>query len=166
MAADFSVALDWSEVRREHEAALLDETGDPADAVRARGYRGGGAAILRLAEKRTRVREEFRLFFERWDVLLAPIVLGPAFPHETRAMADRKATVDGATFPYLRHTVFPSLASLTGHPATAFPAGFTAAGLPVGLQAIGPHRGDFTTIRVAGELAHELCAYRAPPGFE
>jgi amidase len=45
------------------------------------------------------------------------------------------------------------MASLAGLPATVAPAGRTAAGLPVGVQIIGPAFEDLTTIRTAAMIA-------------
>jgi amidase len=39
--------------------------------------------------------------------------------------------------------------SVTGLPAISVPAGFTAGGLPVGLQIVGRHREDFRTMQIA-----------------
>jgi amidase len=36
-----------------------------------------------------------------------------------------------------------------GTPAISVPAGFTANGLPVGLQIVGPHRGDWSVLQLA-----------------
>jgi amidase len=43
--------------------------------------------------------------------------------------------------------------------------GLTRAGLPVGLQIIGPYLEDATPIDVAGKLADVLGGYRPPPGY-
>jgi amidase len=53
-------------------------------------------------------------------------------------------------------SVYPSLANLSGHPATAFPVGLTRSGLPIGLQAIGPYLEDRTPIRFAALVAREF----------
>ena len=61
---------------------------------------------------------------------------------------------------------YPGLGNLTGLPATAFPAGLTRGGLPIGLQAIGPYLEDRTPIHFAALLASEWRAFQPPPGFE
>ena len=39
--------------------------------------------------------------------------------------------------------------SITGHPAISVPAGFTADGLPIGLQIVGRHRDDWGVLQMA-----------------
>jgi len=56
-------------------------------------------------------------------------------------------------------------AIFTGQPATAFPAGLSPAGLPLGLQAIGPYLEDRTTLRFAQLLEREWHAFEPPPGY-
>ena len=58
------------------------------------------------------------------------------------------ASVDGiATETYLDWMRSAYLVTMTGCPALSVPAGFTPAGLPVGLQVVGPHRGDAAVLR-------------------
>ena len=59
-----------------------------------------------------------------------------------------------------------SVATLAGQPATAFPAGLTRGGLPIGLQAIGPYLEDRTPIRFAGLVGAELGGFTRPCGFD
>lgn len=47
-----------------------------------------------------------------------------------------------------------------------FPAGRTRAGLPIGLQAMGPYLEDRTPIHFAALVARELGGFVAPPGYE
>ena len=42
--------------------------------------------------------------------------------------------------------------SVTAHPALSLPAGFTPAGLPIGLQLVGRHRGDLALLRLAAGI--------------
>ncbi len=74
--------------------------------------------------------------------------------------------VDGRAVPYERQLVYPGIATLSGQPATAFPAGVAADGLPIGLQAIGPYLEDRTPIHLTALLTSELGGYHAPPGYE
>jgi amidase len=56
-------------------------------------------------------------------------------------------------------------ATLTGCPATIAPIGRTPAGLPVGIQIMGPYWEDATTITFADLLAQEEGGFVAPPGY-
>ena len=39
--------------------------------------------------------------------------------------------------------------TIMANPAISVPAGFTAGGLPVGLQIVGRHRGDWSVLQIA-----------------
>ena len=104
-------------------------------------------------------------------MLLAPITLTPAFPH-LRMVWPREAAgiaqtfeVNGRAVLYDLQLVYPGLATLSGQPATAFPVGLTRAGLPMGLQAIGPYLEDRTPLRFAALIEREFGGYHRPPGY-
>jgi amidase len=61
--------------------------------------------------------------------------------------------------------IYPALSTLPGQPATAFPAGLSRSGLPIGLQAIGPYLEDRTPIHFARLLAAEIGGFQRPPGY-
>jgi amidase len=99
----------------------------------------GRAEVLHTALYH-RVRE----FFERYDVLLAPVSQVVPFDIEL----DHPTVVAGVPMTtYLDWMRSAYLLSATGCPALSVPAGFTPDGLPVGLQVIGPHRGDLSVLR-------------------
>jgi Asp-tRNA(Asn)/Glu-tRNA(Gln) amidotransferase A subunit family amidase len=58
---------------------------------------------------------------------------------------------------------FATPANLTGHPAVSFPAGYTKAGLPIGMQMIGRPWDEVTLLRLA--LAAEQGMERRMPGI-
>ncbi|MEM9432013.1 MAG: amidase family protein, partial [Pseudomonadota bacterium] len=65
--------------------------------------------------------------------------------------------VDGVpTADYIDWLRFSFLASTTALPALSLPAGFTAAGLPVGLQLVGPPRGEARLLQVARAIEERL----------
>ncbi|MEX2627984.1 MAG: amidase family protein [Ilumatobacteraceae bacterium] len=157
--------------QREKVATDRAASGDELDVGTVRGLRATAFEVARLHVERERVRQRFAEFFRDWDVLIAPVTLGPAFEHTRERWADRTATVNGRAVPYGRRVVPPALATLPGLPATAFPAGRVVVDdgdrgtleLPIGLQAIGPYLEDRTPIRFAGLLADEIGGFVPPP---
>jgi amidase len=116
-------------------------------------------------DRRAHIGREWASVFESVDVMITPVTPVAAVPHDTgRPMDQRTITVDGAERPYVDQLVWAGLATLPYLPATAIPAGRTAAGLPVGLQVVGPEFADRTTLRVAA-LAEEVLGGFVPPPF-
>jgi aspartyl-tRNA(Asn)/glutamyl-tRNA(Gln) amidotransferase subunit A len=58
--------------------------------------------------------------------------------------------------------VFPG--NLTGLPALTFPVGYDAAGLPIGMQAMGRHWDEATLLRIA-RVAEQAVTRRRPGVF-
>jgi amidase len=105
----------------------------------------------------------WRSFFLDRDLLVCPTALDVAFSHQSGPQQDRVLTVDSQEVPYLLNIVYPMWAIFTGQPATAFPAGTSPGGLPVGLQAIGPYLEDRTTLSFAQHLEREWYGFDQPP---
>jgi len=118
---------------------------------------------LDLMDAQAAVRRQWGEVFADVDVVLTPTFQTVAYPHTTEPPEKRVMVFDGAPHPYFDGLAYPSLALLANLPATAFPAGFTKGGLPIGLQAIGPYLEDRTPIAFAGLVAREFGGFRAPP---
>lgn len=118
--------------------------------------------------RREQYRESYRQFFQDWDILLCPSMPSPAFEHPDISVPnhDRQVTVNGEAVPYEHQILYAAVATLCGQPATAFPVGLNSAGLPLGLQAVGPYLEDRTTMRFAGLVAREIGGFQPPPGYE
>ncbi|MDE2486475.1 MAG: amidase, partial [Alphaproteobacteria bacterium] len=102
--------------------------------------------------------------FGDFDVVLAPVTGTVAFPHVDEAdWAKRVLVINGRETPYRDQLAYPSLPLLPNLPATAAPIRFTRAGLPIGIQVIGPYLEDRTTIAFAGLLEREFGGFRSPP---
>ena len=112
------------------------------------------------------IRRAWRDFFESWDIMLCPIMATAAFAHDHAPMSARRVTVNGQPQPYFDQIFWASLATLAYLPATVFPAGRSASGLPIGLQAIGPEHGDRRTIAFAQAMARQCGRFAPPPGFD
>ena len=98
-------------------------------------------------------------FFERFDVLAIPVVgLAPqAVEIEYPNAVGGQAIVD-----YVDWLRFSFLAVVTGLPAVAMPAGFTDTGLPIGVQLVGPPRGEARLLQVAQALEAALALPKGP----
>jgi amidase len=115
---------------------------------------------------RAALRRQWRDLFKDWDVVLAPPFSTPAFPHDhIPDQADRRATIDGKPVPYTAQILWPGLASMLMLPGTVAPIERTAAGLPVGVQIIGPYLEDRTTIEFARLLEREFGGFVPPPAL-
>jgi aspartyl-tRNA(Asn)/glutamyl-tRNA(Gln) amidotransferase subunit A len=103
--------------------------------------------------------DTLRRFFERYDLLLTPTLCLPAFPLGLvgpRQVAGRDVTHLGWTLCYPFN--------YSGQPAISVPAGWTASGLPVGLQIVGRRLEDALVLRAAARLeALRPWAARRPP---
>ena len=93
----------------------------------------------RAQRVRTLVRRDFEQAFARVDLIAAPTTPGVAFPMGAKADPLQMYLNDVFTIP----------ANLAGISGISVPAGFTAAGLPIGLQLIGPAFGEATVLRGA-----------------
>jgi amidase len=107
-------------------------------------------------ERRQQIREQWRVFFERFDVILLPVEPRAAFPHDhTEPMMGRMVEVDGAQRTYLNLTSWIGPAGAAYLPATVVPVGLGNDGLPIGIQVVGPYLHDKTTLQ-AGRLIARL----------
>ncbi len=89
-------------------------------------------------------------FFKTYDLLLAPATIVAPFPVENRYVAE----CAGKKFEnYVEWLAIVYAITLVCCPALSLPCGFTASGLPVGLQVVAPPRGE--TQLLAGAKALE-----------
>jgi amidase len=117
-------------------------------------------------EKRAKLKAKLGQFFETYDVLLCPVAPVAAFPHDhSQPQFMRSLTVNGQKRPYLSLMGWASFATAVGAPATSAPIGRTKDGLPVGIQIVGSHFEDLTTIHFAARLAELIGGFEPPPGF-
>ena len=113
-------------------------------------------------ELRTHIRWQWHAFFEGYDIVLAPVMATSAFPHDHRPFGERTVMVNGNAEPYFNQVFWAGLASVAYLPSTVIPTGPDQAGLPIGVQIIGPEYGDLITIGVAKLLEREGFAFTPP----
>jgi amidase len=146
-------------------AAELDPTDESPLAVLTRARVLDHRSWSDHDEARTNHRLRWRSFFDDWDVVICPISATTAHEHDHRPKHERTLAVDSTQTAHYAHYFWVGLATAAYLPSTAFPTGLSRAGLPIGLQIIGPEYGDRTTIEVARLIAQALGGFRAPPRF-
>jgi amidase len=134
-------------------------------AAEARGLLASSADYLLWHEQREVYRAAWRDFFRDFDLLLTPATPAPAFQHTTVPPAERWLKIEGREVEFDYVSFYPGISNLPGQPATAFPAGMSDSGLPIGLQAIGPFLEDRTPLRFAQLVEQEFGGFSPPPGY-
>ncbi len=103
-------------------------------------------------------------FFTRYDAIVMPISMVPAFPHlQQPSFAERVLKLDGRDVPYPGLLNWISVATALHAPALAVQAGRTASGLPVGVQLVGPWGGEDRLFDLAAALERQTGGFTAPP---
>jgi aspartyl-tRNA(Asn)/glutamyl-tRNA(Gln) amidotransferase subunit A len=110
----------------------------------AKGGRWTVADFLRAQEQRTRLFRAVQELFERFDVIATPTMTAPP------KRLDAGGSIATEMYAEWAAPLYPF--NLTGHPAMSVPAGFTAEGLPVGLQLVGPWFAEERLLGVASVL--------------
>jgi aspartyl-tRNA(Asn)/glutamyl-tRNA(Gln) amidotransferase subunit A len=130
-----------------HEANLRQRLGDYSRAFRIRVL---GGALIRAADyiaaqrRRAALIAETARAFEKFDVLVTAPTMGAA------PLLSEQRPDDGFARPFL--TTFANVAAL---PAMVVCSALTPAGLPLGLEIVGPPWGDATVLRVGHHFERE-----------
>jgi amidase len=127
----------------------------------AEAERTSGADVARATARQSRLYGEIARFFERYDYFIAPVTQVEPFDVTT----EYPTSVAGVPMPtYIDWMRSCWYVTLTACPAISVPAGFTPHGLPVGLQIVGPHRGDWSVLQMAHAFEQATLYGRRKPG--
>jgi aspartyl-tRNA(Asn)/glutamyl-tRNA(Gln) amidotransferase subunit A len=100
--------------------------------------------------------EHMRRFHEKWDLLAMPALAVPAFEVG-------RITPFGSGDDWTEWTPFSYPFNLTQQPALSVPCGFTADGLPVGLQLVAPQYREDLALRAAHAFQQATDHLKRPP---
>ncbi|MGO8961243.1 MAG: amidase family protein [Streptosporangiaceae bacterium] len=142
-------------------AELENASGEDPATVALRAMASRYRTVARATEIRQRQRGAWADFFGRYDAVLAPVMPTAAFPHDTnRPMAERLLDVDGVAVPHYVAAAWCCAVGSALLPVVTLPVGPGQAGLPVGVQVIGPFLSDLRLLRIA-----DVLDAAAGPGF-
>jgi amidase len=121
---------------------------------------------LAANEARHQMRWRWAEFFRDWDLLLCPAAASAAFPHDHEGERyERTVLINGRRVPTTDQLFWAGYSGVAYLPSTVAPCGFTRAGLPVGVQIVGPQYGDRTCIEFARLLEREFQGFVPPPDY-
>ncbi len=108
-------------------------------------------------ENRTHLRWAWHNFFKEFDLLLTPMCVTSAFPHDQNPQTgQRVVTVNNESRPYFEQVFWAGLTGVSYLPSTVVPTGLDQLGLPIGVQIVGREMGDLYTIEFARKVHEEI----------
>jgi len=139
------------------------------DSYYARMLRGNTSSHrdwLAASEARHKMRWKWAEFFKAYDLLLCPAAASAAFPHDhVGERWERTIEVNRHRVPATDQLFWAGYSGMAYLPSTVAPAGFTRAGLPVGVQIIGAQYADRACIQLARLLEREYQGFAPPPNY-
>lgn len=159
------------EGRAEYAAAAAARPDDRHAAILARATHASAADMAGLLERQAQAIAGWAEWFADHDILLCPVSMTPAFPHQTAdghgpvPQIARTLDVGNTRQPYLDNLLWPGIATLAHLPAAVRPLPERVQGLPVGVQMIGPAYGDRTVLAFAALCDAVFGGFVPPPGY-
>jgi aspartyl-tRNA(Asn)/glutamyl-tRNA(Gln) amidotransferase subunit A len=149
-----------------HEGHVRDHAGKMGPEVESRVLLGkeiSARDYIAARDHQTRVRQAMAEVMREVDAIAAPTTPIPAVEIETGCTTVDGKIVDG--IPIIGR--FTRLAVFSGQPAISLPCGFTADGLPVGLQLIGSRFDEAALLSIADAYERATAWHlERPPGFD
>jgi Asp-tRNA(Asn)/Glu-tRNA(Gln) amidotransferase A subunit family amidase len=150
----------------------LDLLGDHADELTPdfRAMLEGAKLISAVAHRfddllRTQVFDGLEDVLERYDLIVSPTLAVPPVRNAGDGNTRGPIEINGETVDPLIGWCMTYPINYTGHPAASVPAGFTADGLPVGLQIIGRRYADATVLALAAAVERVRPWFDRYPGL-
>jgi len=146
----------------------VDGLGKDDDSQLARTLRAQVASFKDWSasnEMRQHLRWSWHEFFKNYDILITPIMPTAAFEHDHRDFGERTIVIDNEERPYFDQVFWAGLTGVAYLPSTIIPTGLTPAGLPIGVQIVGPEFSDLVTIGVAEALEQQGFTFTPPPAY-
>jgi amidase len=126
------------------------------------GRRLAPEQIARAASLRSELFHRMRAFLEKHEFLLCPVNQLPPFPVEWEWPREVAGVKMGNYLDWMKSCYY---ITITSHPALSVPAGFTADGLPVGLQIVGRYRDDVGVLQLAHAFERETGHWKRRPAI-
>jgi amidase len=112
----------------------------------AQAERATAADVGRALARQARMYDQSRQFFEQYEYFILPVTQVQPFDVNTPYPTEIAGTTMTSYIDWMRSCWY---VTMMANPAISVPAGFSAAGLPVGLQIVGRHRDEWSVLQLA-----------------
>jgi len=112
----------------------------------AEAERASGADVGRAQARQALMYDQSRQFFERYQYFILPVTQVEPFDVNTPYPTAIGGTAMKSYIDWMRACWY---VTMMANPAISVPAGFSASGLPVGLQIVGRHRDEWSVLQLA-----------------
>jgi len=125
------------------------------------GMKLSGPQLGAIERRRTELYHRVREFMQTYEFLILPVSQVPPFPVSQRYIEEINGEKMGTYIDWMKSCYY---ITTIGFPAISVPCGFTADGLPVGVQIVGRHQDDLGVLQLAYafEQATELWKHKPP----
>ena len=110
------------------------------------GIKLTGPQLGAAERKRTKLYQRVREFMQTYEFLILPVSQVPPFDVKQRYIEEIDGKKMGTYIDWMKSCYY---ITTIGFPAISVPCGFTADGLPVGVQIVGRHQDDLGVLRLA-----------------
>jgi amidase len=104
------------------------------------------ADVGRALARQSSMYDQSRQFFEKYEYFVLPVTQVVPFDVKVPYPTDIAGTTMATYIDWMRSCWY---VTFMANPAISVPAGFTASGLPVGIQIVGRHRDDWSVLQLA-----------------
>ena len=120
-----------------------------------------------INERRTHLRWAWHEFFQQYDLLLTPMCMTSAFPHDQNPKnSERMITVNNSPVNYFEQVFWAGLTGVSYLPSTVFPTGLDSQSLPIGVQVVAREMGDLYCIEFSRLVTQTLGGFVAPEAYK
>jgi amidase len=102
--------------------------------------------VSQALARQARMFDQSRAFFERYTYFILPVTQVEPFDVNTPYPTEIAGTAMTTYIHWMRSCWY---VTMMAHPAISVPAGFSATGLPVGVQIVGRHRDEWSILQLA-----------------
>ena len=138
----WNFALSFGDLLRTHRRFIKDTVIWNTE----EGLKLTGPQIGQAERQRTELYHRVRVFMQQYEFLICPVNQVPPFDIKTRSIAEINGEKMETYIDWMKSCYF---ITVTGHPAISVPCGFTAEGLPVGVQIVGRHQDELGVLQLA-----------------